>query len=332
MESLTTIGPYTISSKDIIAGCFFGKIYRAKAEKEDRWICIRRVSHEVFNINPSINETMHQLIELLQKSKEKPPNLVLALALIKSQNYCYIISEYCEGGNLLQYLWSQGDKLSSKERLLIIRSVFSAVMFLAKYDFKNYNIKYENMLLASGTWKLDICGANLPTLHFLIPKIIETDHNSLLAKIWAIAVLNYRLANGCFPLESDADDDDLSELHSVITQIPSDVIKFLELKEKVVTSMRSLYNELSKTLTQKANELMKGCLDTLSARNDREKYVQKLHNLNRRDDSEKQDEEEKDTKNPSEMEISAQKGFDEEDFFEENDPYSRFLYFHLRKR
>ena len=327
------ISTYAYDSEDFLSEGSFGKLYLGTDERNGQKVCIRQIQLEFFKFPQN---QVDQMVALQQKLKGIPHHIVIPLDSLQSQNHSYVISEYCEGGNLLQYLWSQGNKVSTEGRLEIIQSLLASVILLTKLECMDYIIKYENVLLCRGIWKLDICAANLPTLPFLIPKIIETDHNSLFAKIWAIAVLNYRLANGCFPLESDADDDDLSELHSVITQIPSsNITKFLDLKEKVVNSLKSLFEELSKVLAPETQEIVRGSLEILSTRKDIEALVRRRqlnsYNKGARNNPAEEKESDKDFKMDEDDISASQKVLENEDLGEVKDPYSRFLYFHLRK-
>ena len=195
-----------------------GVVYKARQTRLDRWVALKLLP-SAQSADPTFAERFHREARFLARLNH--PNIVQVYDFGQAGGFCYLLMEYVDGVNLRQAM--QAGRFSSKEALIIVLSLCSALQYAHEQGVLHRDIKPENILLdARGRVKLadfgiakvmndpasgraDITltqsGARLGTPHYMAPeqieKPLEVDHR---ADIYSLGVVFYELLTGELPL------------------------------------------------------------------------------------------------------------------------------------
>lgn len=102
------------------------------------------------------------LIKLLQSEIDllkvlKHPNVLNCYEILSSSNNCYIVTEYCNGGDLETHLNKQKQKrgmLSDREFKKIVWEAYQGLKYVAGHNIIHRDFKIANIFLNNGVAKL----------------------------------------------------------------------------------------------------------------------------------------------------------------------------------
>jgi serine/threonine protein kinase len=161
------------------------------------------------------------------------PNIITVYAHFSSENYAYLILEYCEKGSI-QELVARERGLSYDMLRDYCRQILSAMIYLHGNNFCHRDIKPANILLDKyGRPKLadfgfarqysakdsHVCGSTA----YMSPELIERRASDPIANdVWALGVTFYEMAYGSTPWVSSRATGVAAEIAAGIVQIPTD--------------------------------------------------------------------------------------------------------------
>ena len=79
-------------------------------------------------------------------SKLKHPNIINVEKILEDENNYYIIMEYCENGELYEYIVNK-DRLDEEESSIFFYQLINGVEYIHKQGFAHRDLKPENLLL-----------------------------------------------------------------------------------------------------------------------------------------------------------------------------------------
>ena len=167
----------------------------------------------------------HREIELTQFKRELEilfsldhPNLITFIQSFDSSRYLHIVTEYCEGGDLCQYVL-QSEGVSEEEASRVIVQVLRAVQYLHQNSICHRDIKAENFLFVSSEPGSDLklidfglskkfgdrtkMNTFAGTPRYLAPEIQQKTMYDYKCDLWSIGVLLYFMLTGSFPFAGD---------------------------------------------------------------------------------------------------------------------------------
>ena len=83
----------------------------------------------------------------------KHPNVIALENVYQSSSHCYLITEYCGGGDLLKFMTKAG-RMSEDQALEIAAEVVEGVKYLLKYGVIHRDIKPANIFRGNKNWKI----------------------------------------------------------------------------------------------------------------------------------------------------------------------------------
>jgi len=75
------------------------------------------------------------------------PNIIKLHEIWEWNEVCFLVLEYCEGGELFNYILKQ-KHLSEAEAAMIMKQLFSALLYVHSMNISHRDIKPENFMLA----------------------------------------------------------------------------------------------------------------------------------------------------------------------------------------
>jgi|JI6StandDraft_1071083.scaffolds.fasta_scaffold07370_8 serine/threonine protein kinase len=129
-------------------------------------------------------------------------------------NNCYIVTEYCSGGDLATYLKQRG-RLSEKEAIGFIRDIVNGYLELAHRNILHRDIKPANILLAEGSCRIADFGFakfdrepgqrekyHVGTPLYMSPQALTCNIYSTKNDIFSLGVMFFELLHGYTPWQN----------------------------------------------------------------------------------------------------------------------------------
>lgn len=85
------------------------------------------------------------------------PNIVKLLDVYQTSNNMYIVTEYCEEGDLAGWLKSK-KKGSEKQALKMLKDILNGFKYLVSQEITHRDLKPANILLKNGVCKISDFG------------------------------------------------------------------------------------------------------------------------------------------------------------------------------
>lgn len=192
--------------KRILGSGSCSKVYYAIHKVKQEEFAIKKIA---FDELPDIMKARTvKEINILQTVNH--PNIIKLYDYKFDQNKLFLITEYCNGGNLSD--WIKKDK-SPDEILSVIKQILQGFQYLKDNRIIHRDIKPQNILIQepltvkicdfgfSQTFKEHIsmfktvCGTPL----YMSPEIINMQPYTFKSEIWSIGILFYNIFFGCHP-------------------------------------------------------------------------------------------------------------------------------------
>lgn len=212
MEEKKMIGKYKVLG---LAGQgSFGKVHKTIREDDQKLYAIKEVTKS--NLTETVFEN---LIREVQISKQlNHPNLSQCIVTMESKQSFYIVFDFCEGGDLGNYL-KQVRKLSFGQAMNIIRQIRDGYKYLFQQNILHRDLKLDNILVAKkedlqikicdfGCSKNSVLGSTvIGTPKYMALEVLnENEKYNYKADFWSIGLCCWELLYGYnhfpFSLES----------------------------------------------------------------------------------------------------------------------------------
>lgn len=196
-----------------------GKVYKGVNTKTNTLVAIKKINS--VNIQKLSMERIIQEVEFLKNLEH--PNIIKCFDIIKDQHYVYIITEYCNGGNLQQFIddySGYGENFSEIEIKHFMIQIRDALQYLHSKNIYHRDIKPQNILVQNKNKTytditLKICDfgfakeMNLETKFmettlcgtpmYMAPEIVIQHKYHNKSDLWSLGVILHRLIYGTYP-------------------------------------------------------------------------------------------------------------------------------------
>ena len=148
------------------------------------------------------------------------PNIVHLFSDIQDKSNIYLIMEYIEGIELLQYI-SSNSKLTEEEACFYFRQIISAIEYLHKLKIAHRDIKPENMIIENSTKIIKLIDFGLSSYYsksetlssacgspsYAPPEMLTgKKYNAIPIDIWSCGIVLYAMICGYLPFEDNDHD------------------------------------------------------------------------------------------------------------------------------
>ena len=189
--------------KDPIGHGSFSTIYKGSNYKDDTKIAIKKIV-KVVDKEQLLNE-----VETMKKMNHK--NIIGFLDYVKTRRDIFFVLEYCNEGDLGQYIESDNNQFNNK----FFYEIISGLRYLYNQGILHRDIKPQNILIHDKTIKISdfgfakafekndlittFCGSPL----YMAPEIITSNEYNSLSDIWSLGVVLYELLCKKHPYNCD---------------------------------------------------------------------------------------------------------------------------------
>jgi serine/threonine protein kinase len=181
----------------------FSEVYLIQHKQTEELFARKCIRHNKVNLKDR---------ELLIMKKIKHPNIVSFYDSFEDSNQLNIIIEYCEKGDLQEFL--NGRKMKEKHALHYFYQILQGLNYLHSNNIIHRDIKPQNILIdkynvckiadfgfarykEEDTLLKTVCGSPL----YMAPEIIKKQHYTESADIWSAGVLFYQMLTGSQPFK-----------------------------------------------------------------------------------------------------------------------------------
>lgn len=167
-----------------------------------------------------------QEVEILQLLDH--PNIVKLIECFETDRLCYLVQEFCEGGELFQKL-AKEKNLSELKAAQIMRKLISAIMYCHNNSICHRDLKPENCLMVSTQPDSDvkiidfglacflneqkvlncICG----TPFYVAPEVLAGSYR-LECDMWSLGVMLYMMLSGSPPFTGKNNQEIITKVYS----------------------------------------------------------------------------------------------------------------------
>ena len=177
-------------------------------------------------------EKVYEEIKIVCKFNNE--NIIKIYDFIQDDNYSYIMMEYCENGNLLDYIIKKGS-ISESESKEIFFQILIGMKDIHSQKISHRDLKPENILLNSD-YKIKICDfgfskkndsvlkTNCGSFFYTAPEILKKElYDGIKADIWSLGVILYAMLTGNLPWSISNSSKTLYEILNKIPEIPKKI-------------------------------------------------------------------------------------------------------------
>jgi len=234
------LGDYRLE-KQVLGEGAFGKVRLATSTRTSHRVAVKVIKRK------KLNERAEVLLQRERKHHEKlrHRNIVRLHTFIMTPNKYYLVMEYCEGGDMLQFINST-TMLSDELARTLFRGLIDGIHFCHVLGIHHRDLKLENLMLTSRdekTMAIKIADFGLSDLQTLPSSLSSTFCGSPLyaapelmtagaapdgydaskSDVWSCGVICYALLTSALPFDAE----DISTLVRLIQRgVPNSPVPF----------------------------------------------------------------------------------------------------------
>ena len=199
---------YTLKEK--LGEGAFGKVFKA-VDKNGTFFAIKIISNRIKNAGEKKWECFVREITHLSELDSDYIIRMYGKPLEQDEHY-FLILEYCNSGDLLNYLLNKEFKISMQEVMEISNDIAFAIFVMHSAEIAHRDLKLENIMVhtkAQRSFKLadlglsrqinDIADTVAGSLGYIAPEIFLSKDYDRQADIWSFGMLLFQLAFKEFP-------------------------------------------------------------------------------------------------------------------------------------
>nr|XP_028564915.1 serine/threonine-protein kinase ULK1 isoform X1 [Podarcis muralis] len=221
---METVGKFEFSRKDLIGHGAFAVVFKGRhKEKPEVEVAIKCINKK----NLAKSQTLlGKEIKILKELKHE--NIVALYDFQEMANSVYLVMEYCNGGDLADYLHSMRT-LSEDTIRLFLQQIAGAMKVLHSKGIIHRDLKPQNILLSfvggkksnpnnirikiadfgfarylqSNMMAATLCGSPM----YMAPEVIMSQHYDAKADLWSIGTIIYQCLTGKAPFQASSPQD-----------------------------------------------------------------------------------------------------------------------------
>ena len=189
----------------------YGKVYLCQDKSTGIYRAVKVVQ------KCRIKDYLTFINELTLLKKLDHPNIVTIIETYENERVCFVVLEYCEGGEVFQRLTKQ--RVFTESHVAhIMKQLFSALMYCHNHNICHRDLKPENCLyltssdtseikvidfgLAASITEEQVLSEVAGTPYYIAPEMLEGNYNKL-ADCWSLGVMMYVMLAGTPPFNGN---------------------------------------------------------------------------------------------------------------------------------
>uniref|UniRef100_A0A8B9SGP6 non-specific serine/threonine protein kinase n=1 Tax=Anas platyrhynchos TaxID=8839 RepID=A0A8B9SGP6_ANAPL len=223
-SAMETVGKFEFSRKDLIGHGAFAVVFKGRhKEKPELEVAVKCINKK----NLAKSQTLlGKEIKILKELKHE--NIVALYDFQEMANSVYLVMEYCNGGDLADYLHTMRT-LSEDTIRLFLQQIAGAMKMLHSKGIIHRDLKPQNILLSyaggrksnpnnirikiadfgfarylqNNMMAATLCGSPM----YMAPEVIMSQHYDAKADLWSIGTIIYQCLTGKAPFQASSPQD-----------------------------------------------------------------------------------------------------------------------------
>ena len=209
------IGNYTLGME--LGRGAFGKVVLGKHIITGETVAVKILDKIILSQTPEDYELVKKEMSILKLVKHK--YIIQLYEILQTPNHIFIIMEYCEGKDIMDYILSK-NFLPESLALKYFQQLINALFYLHSQNIAHRDIKIDNILLdRNKNLKLIDFGLSTKysddklldqpcgTIVYSAPEVLDGQpYHGMLADVWSSGIVLYGMLSGYLPF-SDSDDN-----------------------------------------------------------------------------------------------------------------------------
>ncbi|XP_022243912.1 serine/threonine-protein kinase unc-51-like isoform X1 [Limulus polyphemus] len=219
---MESVGDYEYNTKDLIGHGAFAVVFKGRVKmKHKSTVAIKCIMKK--NLAKSQNLLAKEIKILKELAELNHENVVALLDCKETCQHVYLVMEYCNGGDLADYLNAKG-KLGEDIIYLFLRQIAAAMKALNAKGIVHRDLKPQNILLCyterpnpppneiqlkiadfgfsrflqDGIMAVTLCGSPM----YMAPEVIMSLQYDAKADLWSIGTIVYQCLTGKVPFQA----------------------------------------------------------------------------------------------------------------------------------
>lgn len=200
------VGHYLLGRK--LGEGSFAKVKEGLHTLTGQKVAIKVIDKKKAKEDAYVSKNMRREGKLLQMIIH--PNIIQLYELMETENSYYLVTELCEGGDLMDYICAR-KHLSETCTRKFIRQIISAVDYLHRIGILHRDLKIENLLLdknlniklidfgLSNYTKSELCITQCGSPAYAAPELLAHKKYGSKVDVWSIGVNMYAMLTGNLP-------------------------------------------------------------------------------------------------------------------------------------
>jgi len=221
--ALTSVGIYEFNAKDLIGHGAFAVVYKGRLKTApNNVVAIKAITKK--NLAKSQNLLGKEIKILKELTELHHDNLVALLDCKETPHHVYLVMEYCNGGDLADYLNAKGT-LSEDTIKSFLRQLAGAMVAMNSKGIVHRDLKPQNILLAhsgktrnphpsdivlkiadfgfarflqDGVMAATLCGSPM----YMAPEVIMSLQYDAKADLWSLGTIVFQCLTGKAPFQA----------------------------------------------------------------------------------------------------------------------------------
>ncbi|XP_051964727.1 serine/threonine-protein kinase ULK1-like [Xyrauchen texanus] len=216
---MESVGKFEFNRKDLIGHGAFAVVFRGRhTQKHDFEVAVKCINKKNLAKSQSI---LGKEIKILKELKHD--NIVSLLDFQEISGCVYLVMEYCNGGDLAEYLLSKGS-LSEDTIRVLLHQIAGAMSVLRSKGIIHRDLKPQNILLSysmgrrsnpnnicikladfgfarylqGNTMAATLCGSPM----YMAPEVIMSQNYDAKADLWSVGTITYQCLTGKAPFQA----------------------------------------------------------------------------------------------------------------------------------
>ncbi|KAM7413732.1 hypothetical protein PAMA_020892 [Pampus argenteus] len=221
---METVGDFEYSRKDLVGHGAFAVVFKGRHRKKTDWeVAIKSINKK--NLSKS-QILLGKEIKILKELQHE--NIVALYDVQETPNSVFLVMEYCNGGDLADYLQGKGTLREDTLRVFL-QQIAAAMRILNSKGIIHRDLKPQNILLSyAGRKKSNISGIRIKIADFgfarylqsnmmaatlcgspmyMAPEVIMSQNYDAKADLWSIGTVIYQCLVGKPPFQANSPQD-----------------------------------------------------------------------------------------------------------------------------
>ncbi|XP_067269524.1 serine/threonine-protein kinase ULK1a isoform X2 [Pseudorasbora parva] len=217
---MESVGKYEFNRKDLIGHGAFAVVFRGRHKQKHNFeVAVKCINKKNLAKSQSL---LGKEIKILKELKHE--NIVSLLDFQEISGCVYLVMEYCNGGDLAEYLHSKGS-LSEDTIRVLLQQLAGAMSVLRSKGIIHRDLKPQNILLSYNTGRranpnnicikladfgfarylqgntmaATLCGSPM----YMAPEVIMSQNYDAKADLWSVGTIIYQCLTGKAPFQAN---------------------------------------------------------------------------------------------------------------------------------